>query len=240
MLSRSQEIRRGTPAEPDRRSRRRLRIRARLIGAARRIVAERGRIDGVPIGAITEAADVAIGSFYNHFASREALFEAVVSDALEAHGRRLDLLGGEIADIAEFISAGIRLTLRSVDSDPIWGAFMVRAGISLPEIESILGQRLECDLLRGIRSGRFSGASELTTPGVVAGAVLGAMHTRLARALPDDADSLVAEQVLQLLGLARQEAAEIARRPLPESSEQPLEARDPDAGGAPPHSGSET
>ena len=48
-----------------------------------------GRIDAVPIGEITEAADVAIGSFYNHFASQEALFEAVVSDTLEAHGRRL-------------------------------------------------------------------------------------------------------------------------------------------------------
>ena len=37
-----------------------------------------------------------------------------------------------------------------------------------------------------------------------------------------DADSLVAEQLLQMLGLPREEAAEIARRPLPESAEQRL------------------
>ena len=40
------------------------------------------------------------------------------------------------------------------------------------------------------------------------------------------ADSLVAEQLLQLLGLPGEEAAEIARRPLPESTEQLLPATD--------------
>ena len=44
--------------------------------------------------------------------------------------------------------------------------------------------------------------------------------------LPDDADSLVAEQLLQLLGLPREEAVEIARRPLPRSSEQLLHRAD--------------
>jgi AcrR family transcriptional regulator len=224
---------RGTEAELDRGSRRRLRTRAQLIDAARRLIAEQGGIDAVPIGEITEAADVAIGSFYNHFASREALFEAVLSDTLEAHGQRLDALSAEIADIAEFCSAGIRLTLRTVEADPIWGAFMVHAGIYIPEIKSILGQRLARTLLRGIESGRFTAGSEVTTLAVVAGGLLGAMRARLTQGLPDDADSLVAEQLLQLLGLPREEAAEIARRPLPESSEPPLRAEDSGAGGAP-------
>jgi hypothetical protein len=68
--------------------------------------------------------------------------------------------------------------------------------------------------------------------------VFGAMHARLTQgspgsfagllpgSLPDDADCLVAEQLLQLLGLPREEAAEIARRPLPESSEELLRAAD--------------
>jgi AcrR family transcriptional regulator len=222
-------MRRGTAPGLDRGSQRRLRTRARLIDAARRIIAERGGIDAVPIGEITEAADVAIGSFYNHFASREALFEAVVSDTLEAHGRRLDALTAEIADIAEVCAAGIRLTLRMVESDRIWGAFMVRVGIYIPEFESILGRRLERDLLRGIRSGRFAAADEATTLAAVAGAVLGVMHARLNQALPDDADCLLAEQLLQLLGLPRDEAAEIARRPLPHLAEEPTPARETEA-----------
>lgn len=232
---------RGTAPRPDRGSRRRLRTRARLIDAARRIIAERGGIDAVPIAEITGAADVAIGSFYNHFPSRDALFEAVMGETLEAHGRRLDALASEIADVAEFCAAAMRLTMRMVEADPVWGGFMVRMGTYLPELGWILGRRLVRTLQRGIQSGRFTVADEATTLAVVAGAVFGAMHARLGQvlpdlmpdllpdSLPDDADCLVAEQLLQLLGLPREEAAEIARRPLPQSSEQLLSAADSNA-----------
>ena len=224
----------GTAPQLDRGSRRRLRTPARLIDAARRIIAARGGIDAVPIAEITAAADVAIGSFYNHFPSREALFEAVVSETLEAHGRRLDALAAEIGDVAEFCAAALRLTMRMVEADPVWGGFMVQMGTYLPELGLILGRRLVDTLQRGIRTGRFTVADEATTLAVVAGVVFGAMHVRRSEAstgafsdlwpdsFPDDADSLVAEQLLQLLGLPREEAAEIARRPLPESSEQLL------------------
>lgn len=232
---------RGTAPQLDRGSRRRLRTRARLIDAARRIIAERGGIDAVPIAEITDAADVAIGSFYNHFPSRDSLFEAVVSETLEAHGQRLDALASEIADVAEFCAAGMRLTMRMVEADPIWGGFMVRMGTYIPELGWILGRRLVRTLLRGIQSGRFTVANEATTMAVVTGALFGAMHARLSRAipgsfsdllpdsLPDDADCRVAEQLLQLLGLPREEAAEIAWRPLPQSSEQLLLAANPNA-----------
>jgi hypothetical protein len=48
----------------------------------------------------------------------EALFEAVVSETLEAHGRRLDALASEIADVAEFCAAAMRLTVRMVEARP--------------------------------------------------------------------------------------------------------------------------
>jgi AcrR family transcriptional regulator len=232
----------GTAPELDRGARRRLRTRTRLVDAARRIIAERGGIEAVPIAEITEAADVAIGTFYNHFPSREDLFEAVVSETLEAHGETIDALASEVADVAEFCSASLRLTMRMVEVDPVWGGFMVRVGTYLPELGLILGRRLVETLQRGIQSGRFEVADEATTLAVVAGVVFGAMHVRrsgasqgtfsdlLPEALPEDADSLVAEQLLQLLGLPRDEAAEIARRPLPESSERLLLAAERGAG----------
>jgi AcrR family transcriptional regulator len=232
----------GTAPRLDRGSRRRLRTRARLIDAARRIIAERGGIEAVPIAEITEAADVAIGSFYNHFPSRDALFEAVVSETLEAHGRTIDALASEIADVAELCSASLRLTMRMVEADPVWGRFMVRMGTYVPVLGLILGRRLVETLRRGIRSGRFEVTDEGTTLAVVGGVVFGAMHVGrsettagtyldfLPDSLPDGADSLVAEQLLQLLGLPQDEAAEIARRPLPESSEQLLLAASANAG----------
>jgi len=228
----------GTSPRLGRGSRRRLRTRARLIDAARRIIAERGGIEAVPIAEITEAADVAIGSFYNHFPSREALLEEVVSETLKAHGRKLDALAAEIADIAEFCAAGIRLTMRMVEADRVWGGFMIQMATYLPELGLILGRRMLQTLQTGIRSGRFTVADEATAMAVVTGAMFGAMHARRSPEspasfppdpLPDDAESLVAEQLLQLLGLPREEAAELARRPLPELSEPLPSTAEPNA-----------
>ena len=58
----------------------------------------------------------------------------------------------------------------------------------------------------------------------------GTFSDLLPDSLPEDADSLVAEQLLRLLGLPREEAGEIARRPLPRSCEQLLLAAERHAG----------
>ena len=50
---------------------------------------------------ITQAADVGMGSFYNHFDSKEELFEAAVADVLDTHGALLDQLTEYIEDPAE-------------------------------------------------------------------------------------------------------------------------------------------
>ena len=70
--------------------RRKQRTRAALIKAAQRLIAE-GKVN-VPVLEITQAADVGMGSFYNHFDSKEQLFEAAVIDVLDAHGAMLDRL----------------------------------------------------------------------------------------------------------------------------------------------------
>ena len=40
----------------------------------------------VPVLEITQAADVGIGSFYNHFDSKEQLFQAALNEILDVHG----------------------------------------------------------------------------------------------------------------------------------------------------------
>ena len=60
--------------------------RERLIATARELFGERG-YDGTSIGAVLEASGVARGALYHHFATKEALFDAV-----------LDQLTAEIAE----------------------------------------------------------------------------------------------------------------------------------------------
>src|SRR3954447_24908539 len=79
--------------------RRKQRTRAALIQAAQGFIAA-GKLN-VPVLEITQAADVGMGSFYNHFDSKEELFEAAVADVLDAHGALLDQLTESIDDPAE-------------------------------------------------------------------------------------------------------------------------------------------
>ena len=67
----------------------------------------------VPELEITQAADVGMGSVYNHFESKESLFEAAVADALDNHGALLDLLTGTSDDPAETLLGRSRITTTS-------------------------------------------------------------------------------------------------------------------------------
>jgi AcrR family transcriptional regulator len=207
-------VTRGAAAEVARGSGRRLRTRARLIEAARRIVATRG-IESTPIAEITDEAGVGVGSFYNHFATKEELLEAVIADTFEAHGAALDRIHEGKDDIAEILAQNIRLTVRMVDHDPIWGWFAVRTGLYAPQLQSSLGARLARDLRRGFEAGRFASYDEDTTVAAFGGAILGVMRAKLETGLPKDADRFLAEELLRLLGLRPEEAAEIASRRLP-------------------------
>ena len=61
--------------------RRKAQTRQALIDAAVRLIAE-GRGDRASIAEITEEADIGFGSFYNHFDSKEQLFQTASEEAL--------------------------------------------------------------------------------------------------------------------------------------------------------------
>src|SRR5215475_16041132 len=61
--------------------RRRERTRRELLAAAERVLADKGLHD-TKISDIAAAADVGVGTFYLHFPTKEALFDAVVEDTM--------------------------------------------------------------------------------------------------------------------------------------------------------------
>jgi AcrR family transcriptional regulator len=130
----------------DRGTRRRLRTRARLIDAAHRLIAQKA-IEATPIAEITETADVAVGSFYNHFESKEELVQAVVADTMENHGADVDRATAGMSDPAEVLAASVRLTMRKVGSDPVWGWFVVRTNSLIPGLKArVMQSRLLGDV----------------------------------------------------------------------------------------------
>src|SRR5690348_12679 len=89
--------------------RRKARTRQALIDAAVRLIAE-GRGDRASIQEITEEADIGFGSFYNHFDSKEQLFQTASAEVLEQWGQLIDQATAGITDPAERFAVGLRIS----------------------------------------------------------------------------------------------------------------------------------
>ncbi|MEO0369051.1 MAG: TetR/AcrR family transcriptional regulator, partial [Pseudomonadota bacterium] len=107
-------------------ARRRLATRARLLAAAQSVMAKTS-IDAVTIDEIIQQAEVGKGSFYNHFASKDALFLATMENIIEDIARRITSASRGIDDPAEVLSIGIRMYVALATVDPEVGHFLIKA-----------------------------------------------------------------------------------------------------------------
>ena len=196
--------------------RRKMRTRAALIGAAQSFMAE-GKLN-VPVLEITQAADVGMGSFYNHFDSKEELFQAAINEVLDAHGALLDRLTGEDDDPAETFARSFRLTGRLFRRRPDMSRVLLNSGLALISSDRGVAPRALRDIKAATRAGRFSVDDPVLALAVAAGSLLGLgqlLHDQPDR---DDAEAAdrVTHDVLIMFGMAPDEATETCRRPLPD------------------------
>ena len=196
--------------------RRKQRTRAALIQAAQALIAA-GK-SNVPVLEITQAADVGMGSFYNHFDSKEELFQAAVADVLDNHGALLDQLTESIDDPAETFACSFRLTGRLFRRRPQESQILLVNGLNLMASERGLGPRALRDIELAAAAGRFTVDDPKLALAVAAGALLGLGKLLQDEPERDDAAAAdrVTEDVLRLFGLPADEAHEICQRPLPE------------------------
>ena len=108
--------------------RRKARTHEALVNAAVRLIAE-GRGERASIQEITEEADIGFGSFYNHFESKGQLFQAASEQVLERWGQMSDHASAGIADPAERLAVGLRLSGRLGWSHPDIARFLTGAGL---------------------------------------------------------------------------------------------------------------
>lgn len=195
--------------------RRQQRTRAQLVRAAAILIADKG-VEGLRLREVTDAADVGFGSFYNYFASKEELVEAVAQDLMvllaESLGARVEAL----ADPVEAASAAHRWFVRTAVEDPRTARLVVnldQADVRFQERILPFGERL---LQAGVERGRFlPRTSPLTTVHYVVGATLAVTRGVLDGRLGADAESETAEVLLQALGVDAEQAREVAHLRLP-------------------------
>jgi AcrR family transcriptional regulator len=206
-------------APENRLERRKMRTRAALIGAAQSFMAA-GKVN-VPVLEITQAADVGMGSFYNHFDSKEQLFQAAVNEVLDAYGALLDKLTRDDDDPAETFARSFRLVGRLFRRRPDMSRVLVNSPLALISSDRGLGPRALRDIAEATRAGRFTVDDPVLALSVAGGALMGLgqlLHDQPER---DDADAAdrVTTDVLIMFGVPAEEAAEICRRPLPDLDE---------------------
>ena len=207
------------PAVPaSRLERRKAQTRAALVAAARELLRMRDPAE-VSIQEITAAADVGFGSFYNHFSTKQDLFDAAMDEVLEEHGAMLDGLTSDIDDPAEVFAVSMRITARFPSTHPELAQILARSGPRYLTAPSGLAPRALRDLERARDGGRFRFDDATVALACAGGALLAVLHLALERrmssAAVDRAADGLAVNVLRMFGLSEDGARDIAGRPLP-------------------------
>ena len=201
---------------PNRLERRKQRTRAALIQAAQAFIGA-GKLN-VPVLEITQAADVGMGSFYNHFDSKDELFAAAVNEVLDAHGGLLDQITESLDDPAETFACSFRLTGRLFRRRPQESRVLLANGVSLMSSDRGLAPRALRDIIAGARASRFRIDDPKLALAVAGGALMGLGQLLADEPDRDDAQAAdrVTEDVLRLFGMDADEAHDICQRPLPD------------------------
>lgn len=195
-------------------SARRERTRRRVLDVAFRLIGhERGR--SVRIEEICADAKISRGSFYNYFASMEALFEALAFDL--THDFTLAVIAemNRMPSAAAQADAGMRHYLERARSDPQWAWAMVNIGATGPLFGAETFASALATVAKGITEGEFRLADAAVGRDLVLGTCHAALITHLREGSPPDQSRAVSRSVLRGLGVPAKRVDAIVARPLP-------------------------
>ncbi|WP_080485788.1 MULTISPECIES: TetR/AcrR family transcriptional regulator [Burkholderia cepacia complex] len=197
-------------------SRARIRSRSRLISAAEAVMARRG-VEGSTIQEITEAADVGIGTFYNHFSSKNELARAVFESRAEELASVFDQISRNVSDPARRIAYIQRTYIQRSIADTVWGWFQVHAESALQQMEKTFFERAKKDILDGVVLHRFTCGDCIDTAVKI---TLCSLVATTKSILEDRAGPTamyeVTELMLRMYGVPASEAATLARESVPD------------------------
>ncbi|WP_430420582.1 TetR/AcrR family transcriptional regulator [Phenylobacterium sp.] len=188
------------------------RTREALIRAGRELFSERA-VDAVAIDDIVRAADVAKGSFYNHFTDRDDLVRAVVGQVRAQVEARVGEVNAGVEDPARRMARAICVYQRYALDAPRDARVLIRVHSGLASPGSPLNRGVFDDISAGLATGRFTIATTEAALVFAMGASQAAMARTSADPQPAAAVSLaqqVCTLILRGLGVPSAEADAIA------------------------------
>jgi AcrR family transcriptional regulator len=193
-------------AEPRTRGyRKKERTRRQLIEAGLRALAEKGH--GLTVSDVVAAAEVSNGTFYNYFADRDDLIEALAEHSalsLAAAAAR-----EPIEDPARRFAVATTRVLRRASEDDTWARVVLRL-VSRPGSGVDLARYLREDLEQGAALGRFEVGPDDATLDQVAGLIVMTIRRIVEGGAAPDVAQQAVRRGLRALGVGEIEAAQVA------------------------------
>jgi AcrR family transcriptional regulator len=150
------------------------------------------------------------GTFYKYFDSVPDLMNALGAAVAQDLSGVLDPLVTQTPDPAARLSGGLRISLRLAGKHPAMGNLLVQSGWPNVDKSHPVFAALTRDIESGIRQGRFSKVSLPVALNLVAGCMVGGIHSMgigASKSYPDEA----AFCMLRGLGVEADEAKAIAK-----------------------------
>ncbi len=196
-----------------RQDRRRTRTRDSIIAAAEALFAARGA-DAVSVDEIVGAADVAKGSFYNHFEDKAALAQEIARSVRAAVEREVDARNEGVDDPAARTARALCVYMRFARQQPARAKILSQLVAEATGADARLNRGLRDDVTSGLETGRFTTMARGSLMNFIMGVTIAGMQwigeeRVTATAMRARARDLVTLK-LQGLGLSPDEARAIA------------------------------
>jgi len=189
---------------PSRGHKKRERTRRQLLAAGVETLAEKG--EALTISDVVARAEVSNGTFYNYFADRDELIDALAEHSLLSLAAEADDHTAEEDPALRFAVATLRVLHRAAD-DRTWGRAVLRLADHQRSTGRELDRFLREDLATGLERGRFAlGPDDITLDSIVGLIMMSIRRIVRGEAGPRYAER-VTERALTTVGVTRDEAA---------------------------------
>lgn len=206
----------STPvAPPSRGHKKRERTRRGLIDAALRLFA-RKEVGEVALLDVAAEAEVASGTIYNYFRSREEVVEAVGLSLADDFSEVIAARSVGIESGAQRLAVGVRLFILRALADPQWASAVFRVVHFDQAMRSKIAGYVLADLRAGAEEGALAYEDESIALDLVVSCTLGAMRSAVEGRSVAEHDAQVAEMILKALGATPARARKLARQALPD------------------------
>lgn len=189
------------------------RTRSKLLIAAQELALE-GGAGALTVYNLTERAEMAPGTFYNYYRTREDVLDDVFELLVMAARQAVVEVTEGMTDLRAIVATSVRQTLRMAAPGHAVGHLLFDA--NLPTQHFILGVRqfFRRDLENGMDNGAFHVSNESAVIAMVSGSSYGVMQEIYQGRLPMEMIEDVAELTLGLLGVEASVAAAQAHLPI--------------------------